>query len=103
MNIISNSKNDSNNRLIYQFRVAGHLGSEWADWFNGFSIIPDDNGDSILCGPIEDQAALYATIKKIRDIGLPLVSVHSCNDSRLDPHQEKRAGQNEEEEPVNNC
>ena len=61
--------------LCYEIRVAGHLPPQWADWFEGLTITLEDNGDTLLTGPVIDQAALHGLLKKARDLGLPLVSV----------------------------
>ena len=63
--------------LVYQIRIKGHLGHQWADWFEGLFIELTDNGDTLLTGPIVDQAALHGVLKKVRDLALPLVSVRS--------------------------
>jgi hypothetical protein len=60
--------------VIYQIRIKGHLGTQWADWFEGMTIRLEENGDTLLTGPVIDQAALYGILKKVRDLGLPLVS-----------------------------
>ena len=60
---------------VYQIRVRGRLGRRWTDWFAGLTITPDDNGDTLLTGPVVDQAALHGVLQKVRDLGLPLVSV----------------------------
>ena len=60
---------------VYQIVVKGHLDSEWSDWFDGLSIILVDNGETILSGPIVDQTALHGVLIKIRDLGLPLLSL----------------------------
>jgi hypothetical protein len=58
----------------YEIRVAGSLSPQWMDWFDGL-VINKENGETLLCGPVADQAALFGLLKKIRDLGLPLVSV----------------------------
>ena len=60
---------------IYQIVVKGHLESEWSDWFDGLTITLIDNGETILSGPIVDQSALHGVLIKIRDLGLPLMSL----------------------------
>jgi hypothetical protein len=61
--------------VVYRIRIKGHLGRQWADWFEGLTITLEDNGDTLLTGPVIDQAALHGLLKKVRDLGLPLVSV----------------------------
>lgn len=63
--------------MNYDIRVKGDLGPQWAGWFDGLTVIPAEDGDTLLTGPIVDQAALYGLLRKLRDIGLPLVSVTS--------------------------
>ena len=60
---------------IYQVVVKGHLDNEWSDWFDGLTITLVDNGETILSGPIVDQTALHGVLIKIRDLGLPLLSL----------------------------
>ena len=60
---------------IYQIRIAGHLGQRWRNWFEGFVITLEANGETLLTGLVVDQAALHGTLKKVRDLGLPLISV----------------------------
>ena len=59
----------------YQIRLEGRLSGQWADWFDGLTITAADNGDTLLTGPVVDQAALHGLLKKVRDLGLPLISV----------------------------
>jgi hypothetical protein len=60
---------------IYEIRVAGHLSPQWADWFEGLTITLEEDGNTLLTGPLADQAALHGLLKKVRDLGMPLVSV----------------------------
>jgi hypothetical protein len=61
--------------MVYQIRIKGHLGRHWTDWFEGLAITLEDNGETLLTGPVVDQAALHGLLKKVRDLGLPLLSV----------------------------
>jgi hypothetical protein len=61
--------------MAYQIRIKGHLGCQWTDWFDGLTITLEDNGDTLLTGPVVDQAALHGLLKKVRDLGIPLLSV----------------------------
>ena len=60
--------------MVYQIRVKGHLGPQWTDWFGGMTITLEDNGDTLLTGPVVDQAALHGLLKRVRDLGVPLIS-----------------------------
>ena len=60
---------------LYEIRIRGHLDARWASRFEGLTITLEDNGDTLLTGPVIDQAALHGLLKKVRDLGLPLVSV----------------------------
>ncbi len=62
--------------VVYQIQVKGQLGCEWAGWFDGLEITPDGCGGTLITGRLADQAALYGLLKKVRDLGLPLVSVN---------------------------
>lgn len=61
---------------IYQIRLRGHLGREWAEWFEGLAITLEADGNTLLTGPVMDQAALHGLLKRVRDLGLPLLSVN---------------------------
>lgn len=63
--------------LIYQFRLKGHLGQPSLDWFEGLTITLEDDGTTLLAGPVADQAALHGILKRVRDLGLPLLSIFS--------------------------
>lgn len=61
---------------IYQILLDGHLSSQWLDWFDGFTLTINERGQSILIGAVADQAALHGLLNKIRDLGIPLISVN---------------------------
>jgi hypothetical protein len=67
---------DSSQPIVYQIRLRGHLSQQWADWFEELTITLEDNGDTLFTGPVADQAALYGLLKKVRDLGMPLLSVN---------------------------
>ena len=58
-----------------EVRIKGHLDDRWSDWFGGLTITLEDDGDTLLTGRVIDQAALHGLLKKVRDLGLPLLSV----------------------------
>ncbi len=66
---------DPSQPMVYQIRIKGHLDSQWTDWFDGLTITLEEDGDTLLTGPVVDQAALHGLLKKVRDLGMPLVSV----------------------------
>ena len=70
-----NSDADSGHHMAYQIRIKGHLGGQWSGWFEGLAITLDPNGDTLLTGEVVDQAALHGLLRKVRDLGMPLVSV----------------------------
>lgn len=61
--------------MTYHIRIRGHLGPDWVGWFDGLTITLEANGDTLLAGPVADQAALYGLLRALRDVGLPLISV----------------------------
>lgn len=63
-------------QAVYQIRVKGILDQRRSDWFDGLTITPQANGDTLLTGPVRDQAALFGLLAKVRDMGLPLLSVN---------------------------
>ena len=62
--------------VVYQIRVRGIIGQQWSAWFDGLEIVPLENGETLLVGPVADQAALHGILTRIRDMNLPLVSVY---------------------------
>jgi hypothetical protein len=66
---------DPNQPVVYQIRIKGHLGRQWAAWFGGLAITLEEDGDTLLTGPVVDQAALHGLLRKVRDLGLPLLAV----------------------------
>ncbi len=71
----------------YEIRLKGHLDNRWANWFECLTITREDNGDTLLTGLVVDQAALHGLLRKVRDLGMPLVSV-----MQVDPKQANGAG-----------
>jgi hypothetical protein len=71
-----NPQPDLAHPLVYQLRLVGHLGREWTDGFGDLTITLEGNGDTLLTGPVVDQAALHGLLKKVRDLGMPLRSVN---------------------------
>ena len=70
-----NSEMNPGQPMVYQIRIKGHLSRQWTDWFGGLTITLQDNGDTLLTGPVVDQAALHGLLKKVRDLAMPLISV----------------------------
>ena len=68
----------------YEIRLKGHLDDKWADWFDGLTITREDNGETRLTGPVVDQAALHGVLRKVRDLGMPLLSVTHVRPSQAD-------------------
>jgi len=79
-----NSKAGPSESMIYQIRIKGHLGRQWTDWFGGLSITLEDNGETLLTGPVVDQAALHGLLRKVRDLGMPLLAVTHVTSDQAD-------------------
>ncbi len=77
-------ESDAGQPRVYQIRIKGHLGRQWTNWFEGLTITLEEDGDTLLTGPVIDQAALHGLLKKVRDLGMPLLSVNSVETSRQD-------------------
>jgi len=70
---------DASRTASYEIRVRGHLGSAWSDWFTGLRVTVEDDRNTLLAGPL-DQAALHGVLRRVRDLGMPLISV-----TRIEP------------------
>lgn len=79
-----NPKTDPGQPTIYQIRIRGHLSDQWTYWFEGLTITLEEDGDTLLTGPVVDQAALFGLLKKVRDLGMPLVSINCVEQSKPD-------------------
>jgi hypothetical protein len=73
------SAEDHDEPKLYEIRIEGHLDGRWADWFGSMTITLEDNGDTLLTGPVVDQAALHGLLKKVRDLGMTLISIQTIN------------------------
>ncbi len=70
--------------VVYQIRLKGHLGSQWKDWFESMTITLEEDGDTLLTGRVIDQAALHGLLKKVRDLGMPLISFSPVETGQAD-------------------
>jgi len=73
------SEHDLDEPTVYQIRIQGHLSQRWTDWFAGLTITLEEDGNTLLSGPVVDQSALHGILKKIRNLGMPLLSVNSVD------------------------
>jgi hypothetical protein len=91
---MATEKNRSQSRRdlprIYEIRIDGHLGGQWSDWFDGLTITLEDDGQTLLTGPVVDQAALHGLLRKVRDLGLPLLSITRVETDRADASDVKQ-------------
>jgi hypothetical protein len=69
------STEDHDEPGLYEIRIKGHLDDRWASWFGNLTLKREDNGETLLTGPVVDQAALHGLLRKVRDLGMPLLSV----------------------------
>jgi hypothetical protein len=77
---------------VYQIKLKGHLGSQWADWFEGLAVTLAEDGETLLTGPVADQAALHGLLRKVRDLGMPLVSVNQVSANASHPYHSQEEG-----------
>ena len=71
-----NTQMDLSQPMVYQIRIKGHLGNQWSDWFGDATITLESNGDTLLICPVIDQSALHGLLRKVRDLGMPLLAVN---------------------------
>lgn len=83
MSNTTGAKTDPDQPTVYHIRIQGHLGPHWADWLGGLSLTLEENGETLVSGPVADQAALHGLLRKVRDSGLTLLSV-----MRVEPNGE---------------
>jgi hypothetical protein len=81
---------DSNQPMVYQIRIKGQLDDQWTDWFSDMTITLEEDGHTLLTGPVVDQAALHGLLKKVRDLGMPLVSVNRVQFNKTSPSRSKK-------------
>jgi hypothetical protein len=96
--VMTNERNsiiDPGQPMIYQIRIKGHLGPPLAGLFEGLTITLEDNGDTLLTGPVVDQAALHGLLKKVRDLGMPLISVNQVPFNETHPYRSVQETNNE--------
>lgn len=79
------SERDPDQPRFFQIRIRGHLNRQWMDWFEGLVIALEEDGNTLLSGPVVDQSALHGILKKIRNLGMPLLSVNSIDPDRTTP------------------
>jgi hypothetical protein len=82
MNTPPESTEDHHEPGWYEIRIKGYLDNRWNNWFEGLTMTRENNGETSLTGQVTDQAALHGLLRKVRDLGLPLISVN-----RIEPHQ----------------
>lgn len=80
---LQNNRTGTDQTMICQIRIKGVLSGQWSEWFYGLSIMPADDGNTFLTGPVADQAALFGLLRKVRDLGMPLLSVNCIEENTL--------------------
>jgi len=85
-----NPETSPNQPMVYQIKIEGQLGHQWTDWFDGLTITLEDNGNTLITGPVIDQAALHGLLKKVRDLGTPLISVNRVEPNKADTSDVKQ-------------
>jgi hypothetical protein len=83
---------DADQPTMYEIRLKGQLDRDWTDWFGGLAVTLDDSGDTLLSGPIVDQAALHGLLRKVRDLGMPLLSIQQVEYHQGEMHDNDHIG-----------
>jgi hypothetical protein len=84
------SNPEANQQTVYQIRIKGHLRAQWMEWFEGLTITLEEDDNTLLTGIVVDQAALHGLLKKVRDLGMPLLSVNSVEPGPQDMSDNER-------------
>ena len=90
------STDDHDEPWLYEIRLKGHLDSRWAAWFEGLILTREDNGETLLSGPVVDQAALHGLLRKVRDVGMPLLSLTRVRSIKLISTKNSHKGENDD-------
>ena len=88
----SNPKSNPRQPKSYQIRIKGQLGDQWSDWFEGLTITLEEDGNTLLSGPVVDQSALHGLLKRVRDLGMPLISVNRFEPQQVDAGEIEQLG-----------
>ncbi|UCH58439.1 MAG: hypothetical protein JSV61_09470 [Anaerolineales bacterium] len=80
---------------FYEIRIAGQLDAHWQDWFDGLTVTPEAGGTTLISGPVPDQPALHGLLRKVRDLGLPLISVSQMADTLNRQNSNKKGEPNQ--------
>ena len=83
-------KSDADQPMVYEIRIKGHLSHLSAGWFDGLTITLENNGNTLLTGTVIDQSALHGILKKVRDLGMPLLSVNTAGPDLQDKSDNKQ-------------
>ncbi len=83
------STEDHDEPWLYEIRLKGYLDDRWAAWFEGLTLTREDNGETLLTGPVVDQAALHGLLRRVRDLGVPLLSVTRVRPNQADASEVK--------------
>jgi hypothetical protein len=86
------NKSNPRQSQIYQIRIKGQLGDQWSDWFDDLTITLEDDGNTLLSGPVVDEAALHGLLKKVRDLGMPLISVNRIEPGYVETGDNEQLG-----------